>query len=78
MTEISVLFKKNALSEIDKESDILVTFTVNADNEISVLKVHTCDQEMKDFIKTTLHNQKLNKGNLVVGKQYQFFVKLKK
>lgn len=78
MSELSVMFKNNAEIEIEKDSDILVTFTVNEDNELAVLKVHTTDEKTKDFIKSSIHNKKLNKGNLVMGKQYQFFVKMKK
>lgn len=78
MSELSVMFKNNAQIEIEKDSDILVTFTVNEDNELAVLKVHTTDEKTKDFIKNAIHNKKLNKGNLVMGKQYQFFVKMKK
>ena len=78
MTEIYQMLGSKADFDIQNDAKILVVFTVNADNEVAILKVDTQNEDYKDFIKSKINNRKLKTRKLTVGQQYQFFVKMKK
>ena len=75
--EIGVIIKNSIEIEITKEVDVLVSFSVNSDNEIAVLDVKTNNEELKDLVKTSINSKKLTSEKLTVGKEYQFVLKLR-
>lgn len=70
---------KEALKDIsiEKEALVYVTFTVNADNELTLLDVRTADKEIKQVVKNALNSKVIEDAGLTVGKPYTMSIRLK-
>ena len=76
---MSEMIKKNLENfEFENEALVDVVFTVNSDNELVILNVKTNDNEIKNYIKSTLNSLKIEDANLYVGKNYSIKINFTK
>ena len=76
---MSEMIKKNLENfEFENEALVDVVFTVNSDNELVILNVKTNDNEIKNYIKSTLNSLKIEDANLFVGKNYSIKINFTK
>ena len=53
-----------------KAGDVLVSFTINKENEVVLLDIASNHTYLKNFVKEKLHNQKVTTDNVGVGQEY--------